>query len=473
MNEYLIAQLPLIIGIFGLLVLAPTKVGSKDLIAACGACIAVIGTLILIALLPLGGRYYGGAILITQTGKAVAVIGLVFVSGALALTYGYLDRVHVLETEWRLTVLFIALGIVNLSFAEDLATIFIAFELLSIPSYALVGFSRRDGRSNEAGMKYLVLGIVGSAFLLIGITFVYGASGQIFVAGIREDLATAMAVGRVSPPAQLEVDLYRIALGAFLASLFFKTAVAPFHGWLLDVYKGSSYAALTVIGIAAKVAGFGLLYRLLHGAFEPLRDTWTTILSLGAIASFVFGGFQGLRQTNVKRILAASSVLNAGFILLAMLGDGRQFVYYLAAYSAATLGVIAGFMSAGTAHGDVDTVDDLAGLGRRYPWTGIALTILLCSSAGIPLTAGFLAKFGVLYGMFQNPERLPVIASVVGALASVLAFYYYFTMVRSVWFEPEAVHYDREPKRNYVFVYAALAAILLVAGVYPPAFSWI
>lgn len=176
MNAYLISQLPLISGIFALLILAPALVRGKDLISAIISILSVAGTIVLMCLLPASSKYYGGAILVTALGKSVAGIALTFIILAFVLTYGYLQRIHVMEVEWRLTVLFISLGIYNLSFAEDLATIFIAFELLSIPSYALVGFSRRDGRSNEAGMKYLVLGIIGSAFLLIGITFVYGVS---------------------------------------------------------------------------------------------------------------------------------------------------------------------------------------------------------------------------------------------------------------------------------------------------------
>ncbi|HNJ34634.1 MAG TPA: NADH-quinone oxidoreductase subunit N [Leptospiraceae bacterium] len=473
MNAYLISQLPLISGIFALPILAPALVRGKDLISAIISILSVAGTIVLMCLLPASSKYYGGAILVTALGKSVAGIALTFIILAFVLTYGYLQRIHVMEVEWRLTVLFISLGIYNLSFAEDLATIFIAFELLSIPSYALVGFSRRDGRSNEAGMKYLVLGIIGSAFLLIGITFVYGASGQIFISGIKEDLMAGLAIARTSPSGQLEIDLYRIALGAFIASLFFKTAVAPFHGWLLDVYKGSSYAALSIIGVAAKVAGFGLLFKLLHGPFEPLRETWTSILGLAAIASFVFGGFQGLYQRNVKRILASSSVLNAGFILLSMLGDGRQFTFYLAAYSAATLGVIAYLMSSGTAHADVDVVEDLHGTSRKHPAVALGFTVVLCSSAGVPLTAGFIAKFGVIYSMLQGPEKLPGLAAVAGALCSVLAFYYYFKIIRAIWFESEIVTQVREQKRAYLIVCVLLVCALLAGGIYPPALTWI
>jgi len=467
MNEYLISQIPLIVGIFSLLVIAPISSRFKDLGSLLIALLALTGTLILTAMLPEKSRYFGGAVLITGTGKSLALLSLFFVITAIALTEGYLEKIHVPIPEWRLTVLFVTLGIINLCFAEDLATVFVSFELLSIPSYALVGFSRHDGRSNEAGIKYLILGILGSAFFLLGITFVYGASGQIFLSGIREDLAAALAMSGTDVRIQSEIDLYRIALGAFLIALFFKTAVAPFHGWLLDVYKGGSYAALSIVAVPAKIAGFGLIFRLLHGPFEPLRETWTTVLALAAVVCFLVGGLQGIRQDNVKRILACSSILNAGFILLSMLGDGKQFVYYLAVYSAATIGVIAVLMAYGTTGADVDEVEDIIGVARKHPVTAVGFTILLFSSAGVPMTAGFLAKLGVFYGMFQNPERLPIIAGITGALCSVMAFYYYFRLIRTVWFEPETTPTSRSLRTNYVGIATLLACLLLIGGLAP------
>lgn len=469
MNDYFILLLPLSVSIFVVLILAPQEFKGRNLGSLILSVTGVAATIVMTGLIP-EGRYFGGAILVTAPGKMLAYLILGFTGLALVSTAGYLEKIHVPECEWRLTVLFITLGALNLCFAEDLITIFVAFELLSIPAYALVGFSRRDGRSNEAGMKYLILGILGSAFFLLGIVLLYGASGQIFLTSIKESLAAAQASAHADPGGIREMDYYRLALGAFLAALFFKLGVAPFHGWLFDIYKGSSYAALSIVGVAAKVAGFALTYRLLRGAFDPLRDTWMTLISLGAIASFLFGGIQGIRQDNVKRMLAASSVMSAGFVMLALGGDERQFVFYLFTYAAATMAMVAAFQALGTRGADIDSVQDLSGLGTQLPLVAGILTLAVVSQAGVPLTAGFLAKFGVLYSVFQSPELLPRIAASAGVIGSVLSFYFYFRIVRVLWFEPEFAGVPRETRIQYVLVAGTLAFALLFFGLLPSAF---
>lgn len=469
MNDYLILLLPLCVTIFLVLVLAPQTFRLRDVGGLFLSIVGVLSTIIMVGLIP-EGRYFGGAILVTLPGKALAYLVLGFAAVALVSTAGYLEKVHVPECEWRLTVLFITLGALNLCFAEDLITIFVAFELLSIPSYALVGFSRRDGRSNEAGMKYLILGILGSALFLFGIVLLYGASGQIFLSSIRDSLAAAQASSIANPTGLREIDYYRLALGCLLASLFFKLGVAPFHGWLFDIYKGSSYAALSIVGVAAKVAGFALAYRILRGAFDPLRDTWMTLVALGALASFIFGGIQGIRQDNVKRMIAASSIMSAGFVMLALCGDERQFIFYLFTYAAATMAMVAAFQALGTKAADIDSVHDLSGLGTQLPLLAGFLTLAVLSQAGIPLTAGFLAKFGVLYSVFQSPELLPRVAAAAGVIGSVLSFYFYFRIIRVLWFEPEFAGVPRETRLQYVAVAGALSLSLLFFGLFPSAF---
>lgn len=469
MNDYFLLLLPLSVSIFLVLLLAPQQIRFRDTATLILSVSGVAATLAMVFLIPEKG-YFGGAVVVTPAGKSLAALVLGFAVLALISTTGYLEKIHVPQPEWRLTVLFITLGGLNLCFAEDIITIFVSFELLSIPSYALVGFSRRDGRSNEAGMKYLILGIIGSAFFLLGMVFLYGASGQIFLTSIRDSLAAAMASAQANPGGVREVDYYRIALGALLASMFFKLGVAPFHGWLFDIYKGSSYAALSIVGVAAKVAGFALAYRLLRTAFDPLRDTWVVLISIGAVISFLLGGFQGLRQDNVKRILAASSVMSAGFVLLALPGDEQQFLFYLYTYAAATLAMIVSLQAFGTRGADIDSVHDLSGLGTVLPAAAGVLTLAVISQAGVPLTAGFLAKFGVLYSVFQSPELLPRIAAAAGVIGSVLSFYFYFRIVRVLWFEPEFAGVPRETRPVYLAVAGLLAFSLLFFGLFPSAF---
>jgi len=474
MNAYLIAQLPLLAGFAGLLLLAVAKPrpsrGSDALSHAVTLAALGLSAVLSAAWLAPGDEFFGGAIRVTLIGRAVAVLALAAAFGAALLPGGYLGKIGARANEFRMVVLAQALGLFHLPLAGDLATLFIAFELVSVPSYVLAGFNHRDARANEAGLKYLVLGAFASALFLLGLAFLYGATGELHIAAIQNRIGAYLMTG-----AGPELLLAKTALAFLLAAVLFKTAAAPFHFWLPDVYQGSNLASLAFIAAPAKIALFGLAALLLWGPFAYLHETWKPVLLVAALLSALFGNFQALSQGNLKRLFAFSSTVNAGFLLLALFLDSASaFLFYLAAYGLTAVGVLAAFMAFGSATADVDDIADLRGLGRRRPWTSGAFTVLVFSLAGIPLTAGFAAKFAVLSDAmlpgFEAPSGLlPVlVASVVLGLVS---FVFYFRMVRALWLAPdagaEAAGADERavPGREAAFVAIVCALLVVVLGV--------
>jgi NADH-quinone oxidoreductase subunit N len=467
MNPYVLSQAPLILGFVFLLALASVRPSGRESLSNVISVLALCsGAVALWKFLPDGAQYFGGAIRVTSVGKSLAYLCLGLTAAGLILSESYLEKARIHASDFRMVVLALALGMVNLCLAGDLATLFIAYELVSIPSYVLAGFSHKDPRSNEAGMKYLLLGAFSSVLFLLGISFVYGATGEIHLMAIHDKLARAMEAG-----ATADLGLAKVGLALMLGAIFFKVAVAPLHSWLPDVYQGTNLASLAIISSPVKVAVFGMLGMLLWGAFEPLADIWKPALLAGAALSAIMGNLQAIVQTNLKRLVAYSAVVNSGFILLGILVNSVPVVvFYLASYGIMTLGSWAAFMAMGTRHADVDELSDVAGLGRTQRWVALAMTLILLSYAGIPLTAGFAAKFGVVLEALKPDAYLPrwtlavVYLSVVGGLVS---FYFYFQIIRAMWLQAPPL--DAPDRRGavrwpYAFVLTLSVVVILSLG---------
>jgi NADH-quinone oxidoreductase subunit N len=471
---------PLIGGILSVLVVSAFSAGKsgrdgrRDHVSLWISIAALLlPAIFMITLIP-GTRLFGGSLLITESARYFAFVYLILTALILLLTDGYFAKIQVNGTDWRLIVLCMSLGALHLFFANDLPTLFVSFQLVSIPTYALVGFTRIDRRSNEAGMKYLILGLMTGALMLLGVSFLYGATGEINLSAIRD--ALLVPFDRIPEPGGNSLrGLGLAAMILIFVSLFFKTATAPFHSYLLDVYQGSSFAAMAIIAVPAKVAYFALLSRLVEGPFLEFEAVWKPLIAVGAVLSFAFGGLQGLAQSNLKRILACSSVINTGFIILAIAFAPPAVVwFYLFAYGLMTIALLAFWMYLGYEYADMDTSADLNGLGRRDPLTATGLTIALLSFAGIPLTAGFIAKFSVLLGVFRDADAgsLATTITTLGVLGSVLSAYFYFGLIRSIWFRAEgpaapAAAGGRDQRWNYAVVAWLAVAMLILLGVYP------
>jgi NADH-quinone oxidoreductase subunit N len=482
MNNYLLSQLPLLIGFGLLLVLASiwpqkkpsSKTGGSKGVESASQFITLfalaLSAWLTHELLMPGDQYFGGAIRVTVIGQAVAYGSLALAFVATLLSGEYLDKIRARAGDFRLLILAQALGLYHLPLAGDLPTLFIAFELVSVPSYVLAGFNHRDARANEAGMKYLLLGAFASVLFLLGLAFLYGATGELRLADIGYVIG-----GHVLDADTASLLLAKVSLGLLVAALLFKTATAPFHLWLPDVYQGTNLASLGFIAAPVKVAIFGLIALILWGPFAALNETWKPLILIAALACALFGNFQAIVQTRLKRLLAFSTVANAGFILLGLFLDSAgAFLFYLMTYGLTSLGVIACFMALGTRTADLDEVDDLDGLGRRHPWIAGILTFLLFSLAGIPLTAGFAAKFGIASGAFlpgyqPAPWFLPVL--VVSIVLSLVSFFFYFKIVRALWLKPAPVTDSLsapEPRAlgfNALLVAAFVALAVLAMGI--------
>lgn len=470
MNPYVLSQAPLILGFVFLLGLASVRPSGRESLSNIIAILALCsGAVALWKFLPEGAQYFGGAIRVTSVGKVLAYLCLGLTAVGLLLSEDYLDKVRIQGSDWRMVVLALALGMVNLCLAGDLATLFIAYELVSIPSYVLAGFAHKDPRSNEAGMKYLLLGVFSSVLFLLGLSFVYGATGEIHLLAIHDKLARAVEAGATG-----DLGLAKLGVAFIIGAVFFKVAVAPLHSWLPDVYQGTNLASLAIISSPVKVAVFGMLGMLLWGAFEPLSDLWKPVLLAGAACSAVMGNLQAIVQTNLKRLVAYSAVVNAGFILLGILVNSVPVVvFYLASYGIMTLGSWAAFMAMGSRKADVDEISDVAGLGRTQRWVALGLTIILLSYAGIPLTAGFAAKFGVVLEALKPEAFLPrgtLAVSYLSIAAGLVSFYFYFQIIRAMWLQSPPL--DGPDRRGsgvrwpYAFVLTLSVVVILSLGMF-------
>ncbi|MDP5181430.1 NADH-quinone oxidoreductase subunit NuoN [Blastococcus sp. BMG 814] len=318
--------------------------------------------------------------------------------------------------------------------SNDLLVMFVALEVLSLPLYLISGLARRRRLlSQEAAVKYFLLGAFASAFFLYGLALVYGAAGSVRLSEVRE------AVGTDGGGALLVLGLALLVVG-----LLFKASVAPFHTWTPDVYQGAPTAVTAFMAACTKVAAFGAILRLLYVAFGTAEWTWRPLVYAAAIVSMVVGAVLGLTQTDLKRMLAYSSVAHAGFLLTGVIGLGAAgtgsglpaTMFYLLAYGITTLGAFAVLTLVRDGDGEASHLSQWAGLGARSPITAAVMTLFLLALAGIPLTAGFTGKFAVFRAAIEQ-GAWPL--AVVALLASAVAAFFYLRVVVLMYFsEPVA-----------------------------------
>ena len=290
---------------------------------------------------------------------------------------------------WPL-MLFAVVGMMLFTAANDLLVMFIALEIMSLPLYLLAGMSRRRRLlSQEAALKYFILGAFSSAFFIFGAAMLYGFSGTISLPGIADALS--------ANPGQ--TPLIFIGFGLVVIGLLFKVGAVPFHQWVPDVYQGSPSAVTAFMAAAVKVAAFGALLRFLYVAFGGARWDWQPALWIIAIATMLVGSILAITQTDIKRMLAYSSIAQAGFILVGVIAVNPEGVaavmFYLAAYGFATLGAFAVISLVRQDGGEATHLSNWAGLGKRSPVLALSMSLFMLSFAGIPLTSGFIGKFTV------------------------------------------------------------------------------
>ena len=376
---------------------------------------------------------------------AVGVVSVLF-------AWHYNKRTRIGQPEFYSLLLTAVLGMVVMAASNDLITIFLGLELMSLSLYVMVGFRRNLLESNEAALKYFLLGAFASAFLLYGIALLYGATGTTNLQRIGDFLGDT-PLGRQP----------LILMGSLLVftGFLFKVAAVPFHMWTPDAYQGAPTSVTGFMSAGAKAAGFAALLRILVRALPSLQHDWQPLLAVVAMLTMTVGNVTALLQNNVKRMLAYSSIAHAGYILVALAAGGREgsaaAVFYLAAYSFMNLGAFALLTMMGRGSDEPVLVSDLAGLGFRQPLAGLALTLFMVSLGGIPPTAGFMGKVLVFGAAVKAGLVWPLV--VVGVLNSVISVFYYLRITVAL--------YMREPEGEPVALSLnapAVAALLLTAA---------
>ncbi|MGV0741745.1 NADH-quinone oxidoreductase subunit NuoN [Mycolicibacterium sp. XJ870] len=371
-------------------------------------------------------------------------------------------KTGVMQTEVFPLTMFAIGGMLLFGAADDLLTMFIALEVLSLPLYLLCGLARRRRMlSQEAALKYFLLGAFSSAFFLYGAALLYGYSGTLGLAGIADAVASSAG----------NTPLALIGVGLLLVGVLFKVGAVPFHSWIPDVYQGAPTAITAFMAAATKIAAFGAMLRIFYVALPQLRDDWRPVLWAIAILTMVVGTVTAVTQSDVKRMLAYSAVAHTGFILTGVIAANPAGVsstlFYLFAYGFSTLGAFAVVGLVRNAAGDEETaMAQWAGLGRRYPIVGVVFSLFLLAFAGIPLTSGFVGKFAVFKAAGEG-GAIPLV--IVGVIASAVAAYFYVRVIVLMFFTepPEDAPEVVVPSGLTTAVVTITAAVTFALGALP------
>lgn len=358
------------------------------------------------------------------------VLILIGAAAAVLMAVPWLRRAGIARFEYPVLIVLATLGMGIMVSANNLLTLYIGLELMSLASYVLAAFHRDDERSAEAGLKYFVLGALSSGVLLYGVSLVYGFVGS-------TDF-TAIGAG-LSAGADRNLGAL-FGLVFVFAGLAFKVAAVPFHMWTPDVYEGAPTPVAAFFASAPKVAAMGLFLRVAMDAFGGMIADWRQILIFMAIASMFLGAVGAIGQTSIKRLLAYSSINNVGFVLIGLAAANPQGIsavlLYLSIYLVMTIGAFLTLIAMTDADGrPVERLDDLSGLVRTRPWLATAIAIFMLSLAGLPPLFGFMAKLAVFNAAVDANLWL---LAVLGVLASVVAAYYYLRVVKILFFDPPA-----------------------------------
>ena len=329
-------------------------------------------------------------------------------------------------TEVYPLTLFAISGMMLFPVATDLITLFVALEMLSLPLYLMAGLSRRRRlASQEAALKYFLLGSFSSAFFLFGMAYLYGYSASVTLTGIRESV-----VGGSGNDVLLLLGMAFLSIG-----LLFKVGAVPFHAWSPDVYQGAPTPITGFMAAATKVAAFGAMLRIYYTVFANAEWSWSPVISMIAIITMLFGSFVALAQRDVKRMLAYSSIAHAGFLLSGVIALNKAgldaSIFYLFAYGVATVGAFAIVTLVRDSSGEVTDLNRWRGLGKRSPWVASAFAGFLLAFAGIPLTSGFIGKFSIFSAAYESGAKGVVFA---GILSSAVAAFFYIRVIVLMFF---------------------------------------
>ena len=425
--------------------------GITALLSALGLAITLGFTLAQI-----GTERSGFSGMVVLDGFSTFVNALLLVSGLLgvALAYGYIKRMNIERGEYYTLLLFSITGMMLMAQASDLIVVFIALELLSIPLYVLAAFNRSRSESEEAGLKYFLLGAFATGFVVYGTALVFGATGYTNLTAIVAYASTGTSG-----------LLLTIGAALILVGFGFKIAAVPFHMWTPDVYQGAPSAVTAFMSSGAKIAGFAALLRVFATAFPTLAADMTDVLWALAASTMILGNVIAISQTNIKRLLAYSSIAHAGYILMAFVPYGNPAVrdvsiaaglFYLVSYAVTNFGAWGVVIALEKAEGKGLEIADYAGLGRKYPALAAAMTVFMLSLIGFPPTLGMVGKFYLFRSVIAGGYTW---LAIIGVLTSLISAYYYLRVVVTMYMK------DGEPvteRETWLAITTGATAVLTV-----------
>ncbi|MBI3434907.1 MAG: NADH-quinone oxidoreductase subunit NuoN [Proteobacteria bacterium] len=450
-------EIALVGGAMALLMLAAFG-GARAAGASNWLAIVVLGLAAVLVVATGTGKYeaFAGSFVLDDFARFMKIVTLVGSAAAILLAQESVGDQARGQYEYSVLILLSTAGMMVMISAADLIALYLGLELMSLALYVIAASERDSLRSSEAGLKYFVLGALSSGMLLYGSSLVYGFSGTVGFAGIARALAGGdSGIGLT------------IGLVFIFAGLCFKVSAVPFHMWTPDVYEGAPTYVTAFFAAAPKVAAMAVFMRTATNAFAPIVVQWQQIIVFVAIASMALGAFAAIGQTNIKRLMAYSSIGHMGFALVGLSAatpEGLQGVaIYMAIYMAMTLGAFACILAMRRADGAVEQIADLAGLARRSPTVAFFLAMLLFSLAGIPPLAGFFAKFYVFLAAIK--AGLYALA-VIGVITSVIGAYYYLLIIKVMYFDEPAPAF--EPMRGELRMVLGVSGLfVLLFFIYP------
>ena len=403
-------------------------------------------------------KIFDGLLIIDRFGKFMKALVLVGAILTLIMGHGYRKREGLMQFEYPVLITFATLGMLLMVSANDLMSLYLGLELQSLPLYVIAAFNRDSQRSSEAGLKYFVLGALSSGLLLYGCCLVYGFTGSTSFDGI----ATVLSYGN-TPSTGLVVGMVFLCAG-----LAFKVSAVPFHMWTPDVYEGAPTPVTAFFAAAPKVAAVALFLRVLVDPFGAMVSQWQQLIIAISIASMLLGTFAAIYQTNIKRLMAYSSIGNIGYAFVGLAAgteEGIQgVIIYMTIYLIMTVGSFGCILSMRVRGQMLENIEDLAGLARTNPFMGIALGAMMFSLAGIPPLAGF---FGKLYVFLAAIHVGLYPLAVIGLLTSVVGAFYYLRIIKIMYFDEAKEIFDRPIEREITVIVSLSVVLVLLFFVYP------
>src|SRR3989442_8036171 len=391
---------------------------------------------------PIDGFY--GMVRIDGFALLFRAIFLIAAALAIAISIRYLDMEREQHGEYYSIILFATVGMMFLSSGYDLISLYIALELMALTFYVLVAFTKRDRRSNEAGMKYFLLGAFSSGILLYGISILYGVTGSTNLGLIGNGVGEAMHLAQTAGPQDALAGfrpLLILGMIALAAGLFFKVAAVPFHMWAPDAYEGAPTSVTAFLSTGSKAASFALYARIFFVALQPIQVDWAPLLGIVAALTIVVGNWAAITQENSKRLLAYSSISNAGYLLLGLIANNTYgnigLAIYLLVYPLMNIGAFGVIISLRRRGIIGDNVDDMTGLAQKAPGMAAMMGIFMLSLGGLPGTGGFIGKNFLLWGSLQRGEAAHKSwyywLAGWAVINIVVSFYYYIRFIRVMY----------------------------------------